>query len=94
MAAWRAERLGVGRNKPKRPISKQTGMPPGMIGDKGMVRLAAGGHDGGVYQMRQGHSSPQQRVRTAGARARILQRRSQLVSGAVIPVPRPDGQFL
>jgi hypothetical protein len=32
MAAWHAERPGVGRNKPKRTMSKQTGVPPGMVG--------------------------------------------------------------
>jgi single-stranded DNA-binding protein len=63
MAAWRAERPGVGRNKPKRPISKQNSMPPGMTGDRDMTRPAPGRHDGGASQ--RGHS-PQQRHAQAG----------------------------
>jgi single-stranded DNA-binding protein len=61
MAAWRAERPGVGRNKPKRPLSK----PSGMVGDRGAVRQSAGGHDGGAYQTQRGHS-PQQRYAPPG----------------------------
>jgi single-strand DNA-binding protein len=49
MAAWRAERPGVGRNKPKRPMSKQAGMPPGTVGDKTTGRQTAGG----AYQAQQ-----------------------------------------
>jgi hypothetical protein len=30
MAGWRAERPGVGRNKTKRPMSKQSGSPPSL----------------------------------------------------------------
>jgi single-stranded DNA-binding protein len=33
MAAWRAERPGVGKNKPKRPRADQTGAPPGVTGN-------------------------------------------------------------
>jgi single-strand DNA-binding protein len=59
MAAWRAERPGVGRNKPRRPV-QQTGKPSGMVGDRTMVRPAAGGLDGGAHQAQQRHP-PQQR---------------------------------
>jgi single-stranded DNA-binding protein len=55
MAAWRAERPGIGSNKPKRPISK----PNGIVGDRGAVRQAAGGRDGGAHQRQRGHSSQQ-----------------------------------
>jgi Single-strand binding protein family len=60
MAAWRAERPGVGRNKPKRSISRQSGVPPGATGDRGRARQTAGGHDSGAYQMQQGNSSSRQ----------------------------------
>jgi hypothetical protein len=59
MAAWRAERPGVGRNKPLRPKSEQAGMPPSMIGSRGTVRQAAGGHDGDAHQALPGYSLPQ-----------------------------------
>lgn len=31
MAAWRAERPGIGRNKPKRPRAGPAGMPPALV---------------------------------------------------------------
>jgi single-strand DNA-binding protein len=48
MAAWRAERPGVGRNKPKRPMSKQAGM----VGDRCQTA-------GGAYQAQQQRSCAQ-----------------------------------
>jgi single-strand DNA-binding protein len=61
MAAWRAERPGVGKNKPKRPISDQTGTPPGV---RGTGRQTAGGREGGAYQAQQGYSPPQQHAQS------------------------------
>ena len=46
MAAWRAERPGVGRNKPKRPISRQSEVPPGVASDTDRARQASNGGDG------------------------------------------------
>jgi single-stranded DNA-binding protein len=60
MAAWRAERPGIGRNKPKCQISKPSDMPPGMAGNRSMARQAAGGHDGSAHQTQRRHS-PQHR---------------------------------
>jgi single-strand DNA-binding protein len=60
MAAWRAERPGVGRNKPKRPISDRSGTPPGVTSDRSTGRQTSSGHDGGAHRAQQGYS-PQQR---------------------------------
>ena len=59
MAAWRAERPDIGRNKPRRQISKTSGMPPGLVGESRMGRQAAGGHED-AYRGQRGHT-PQQR---------------------------------
>ena len=59
MAAWRAERPGIGRNKPKRQISKPSGTPTGVTGDGRIGSQSAGGHGGSAYQMKR--HSPQQR---------------------------------
>jgi hypothetical protein len=56
MAAWRAERPGVGRNKPKRPISKESGMPSGVVGDRGMARQGSDRRASSAYQTQQGYS--------------------------------------
>jgi single-stranded DNA-binding protein len=69
MAAWRAERPGVGRNKPKRPISRQSGVPPGAVGDRGMACQASNGRDGSAYQRQQGNS-PQERYAPSGRELR------------------------
>jgi single-strand DNA-binding protein len=60
MAAWRAERPGVGRNKPKGPKSDQSGRPPGMTGNRSAGYQTSSGRDGGAYRAQQGYS-PQQR---------------------------------
>jgi single-strand DNA-binding protein len=69
MAAWRADRPGVGRNKPKRPISRQSDVPPGTAGDRGMARQASNGRDGSAYQRQQGNS-PQERYAPSGRELR------------------------
>jgi single-stranded DNA-binding protein len=46
MAAWRAERPGVGRNKPKRPTSDRSSPPPRMTGNTGTGHQTPGGCDG------------------------------------------------
>jgi Single-strand binding protein family len=47
MAAWRPERPGVGRNKPKRPISRQSDVTPGTASDTDRARQTSNGRDGG-----------------------------------------------
>jgi single-stranded DNA-binding protein len=51
MAAWRAERPGVGRNRAKRSTSERTGMPYGIVGNGGRGCQTVSGHSSGVYRL-------------------------------------------